>query len=248
VEKLLAIAPEVQSVDDLYTEDEQMKFILTYRALMRLHKKMCHYTEFSWEDLALSEQEFWDYSSKYQDLKDHINHKDQKEKISILQDIDFELELMRKDNINVSYIIQLLMKLKMQGKEEDKEKIEKQILNLLNTEVSLRSKRELIEKFMKVHLVGIKDIEDLSDEFQIFWNLEQKNAFIDLVNEENLSSDKTEKLIENYLFAERQPLTDEVLDLIEGQKPGLLQRKKLADRILQRIMDFVETFINGMAG
>ena len=42
--------------------------------------------------------------------------------------------------------------------------------------------------------------------------------------------------------------TDEVLELIEGEKPSLLQRKKLGDRILKRIMDFVETFINGMAG
>jgi type I restriction enzyme R subunit len=50
------------------------------------------------------------------------------------------------------------------------------------------------------------------------------------------------------LFAERPPLRDEVLELIEGEKPSLLQRKKLGDRILKRIMDFVETFINGMTG
>jgi len=41
-------------------------------------------------------------------------------------------------------------------------------------------------------------------------------------------------------------LRDEVLELIEGEKPGLLQRKKTGDRILKRIKDFVETFINGM--
>ena len=56
-----------------------------------------------------------------------------------------------------------------------------------------------------------------------------------------------EKLIEDYLFAEREPLRDEVLELIEGEKPNLLQRKSLGDRILKRIMDFVETFINGIA-
>jgi type I restriction enzyme R subunit len=55
-------------------------------------------------------------------------------------------------------------------------------------------------------------------------------------------------LIENYLFAEREPLRDEVLDLIEGDKPTLLQRKKVGDGILKKIMDFVETFINGMDG
>ena len=83
-------------------------------------------------------------------------------------------------------------------------------------------------------LIGIKDIHT--------------KAFAQIVQEENLSATKTEKLIEDYLFAEREPLRDEILELVEGEKPGLLQRKKLGDRILKRIKDFVETFINGMVG
>ena len=69
-----------------------------------------------------------------------------------------------------------------------------------------------------------------------------------MVKEENLSPEKTEKLIENYLFAEREPLRDEVLELLKGEKPSLLQRKKLGERILKRLLDFVETYINGMTG
>ena len=69
-----------------------------------------------------------------------------------------------------------------------------------------------------------------------------------MVKEESLSFERTEKLIEDYLFAERTPMREEVLELIEGEKPSLLQLKKSGDRILQRIMDFVETFINGMMG
>lgn len=249
VQNLLAMAPEVQAVDDLYTEEDQMKFILAFRALMRLHKKMSHYSEFSWADLGMEEQLFWDYSSKYQDLKDHIGHKDQKEKVSILDDIDFELELIRKDNINVGYIVQLLIRLKANAtNEKDKENIEKQILNLLNTEATLRSKRELIERFIRENLTKVADVEDVADAFQQFWNEAQQNAFAQLVAEEKLSATKTEKLIEDYLFAEREPLREEVLALLEGEKPSLLQRKKLGDRILQRIMDFVETFMNGMVG
>jgi len=45
----------------------------------------------------------------------------------------------------------------------------------------------------------------------------------------------------------RYPLRDEVLELIEGEKPSLLQRKKLGDRIIKRIMDYVETFIKAMS-
>ncbi len=77
---------------------------------------------------------------------------------------------------------------------------------------------------------------------------EQQNAFQKLVKEENLNSTKTEKIIEDYLFAEREPLRDEVLELIEGNKPTLLERKKIGDRILSKIIGFVDTFVNGMVG
>lgn len=243
---LSAIVPTVDSVDELYSEEEQMKFILAFRAMIRLHKKMSHYTEFNWKDLNIEEQAFLDYSSKYQDLKDKISHKKETDKTSILEDIDFELELIRRDTINVTYIIQLLIKLKTNGKQKEQESIEKEIFNLLNSEVTLRSKRELIEKFIKENFVRIAEVEDITEEFAKFWNDEQQKEFSKIVSEESLSSTKTEKLIENYLFAEREPLRDEVLELVDGPKPGLLERKKLGDRILKRIVDFVETFINGM--
>lgn len=94
----------------------------------------------------------------------------------------------------------------------------------------------------------IEDSNEVEPAFDQYWNEEQQKAFEKLIAEENLSAEKTEKLIEDYLFAEREPLRDEVLELIEGEKPSLLQRKKLGDRILKRITDFVETFINGMTG
>lgn len=247
VKALKEIAPNVDSVDGLYTEEEQMKFILAFRNLMRLHKKMSHYMEFTWQDLAIEEQTFLDYSSKYQDLKDSLLHQSDKEKTSILEDIDFELELIRRDTINVSYIINLLIKLKSKTAKKDKEALEQTIFNLLNTEVTLRSKRELIEKFIKENLVKIADAEDITEAFTDFWNQEQQKELYKIIQEENLSSVKTERLIEEYLFSEREPRRDEALDLIEGDKPGILQRKQIGERILLRIKGFVETFINGMA-
>ena len=117
---------------------------------------------------------------------------------------------------------------------------------MLSNETTLRSKRELIEKFILENLPVIENPDEVPEAFDKYWNKEQEEAFSTLVNEENLSPGKTEKLIENYLFAERQPLRDEVLELIDGDKPSVLHRKKLGDRILKRLMDFVETFMNGM--
>ena len=64
----------------------------------------------------------------------------------------------------------------------------------------------------------------------------------------HLSEVKTQKLIENYLYAEREPLRDEVLDLIGGVKPFVLVRKCLGNKILKQIIDFVDTFIDGTSG
>ena len=50
------------------------------------------------------------------------------------------------------------------------------------------------------------------------------------------------------MFAEREPIRDELLELIEGDKPTILERKKVGDRLLKKILGFVETFINGIAG
>jgi len=90
------------------------------------------------------------------------------------------------------------------------------------------------------------DSDDIPEAFEKFWNEEQIIAFKKICEEENLSTDKVEKMIESYLFAEREPLRDEVLALIEGNQPTILERKKVGDRILSKIMRFVETFINGM--
>ena len=118
----------------------------------------------------------------------------------------------------------------------------------MNSQVSLRSKRELIDKFIQENLPSIEDTDTIPDEFEKFWSKEQINAFEVLVNEENLSKEKTEKIIEDYLFTEKEPLRDEVIELIDGEKPSILQRKNIGNRIVKKIMVFVETFIDGIIG
>jgi len=242
---LIALTPTLESVDELVSEDDDLEFIKAFRDLMRIKNILASFSDFKWEDLEMTEQQFEDYKSKYLDLYDKVKGGHEKEKVSILEDVDFELELIHRDEINVVYIIQLLIKLKSQ-KQKDTSKAEQEIFNLLSNETTLRSKRELIEKFILENLPVIENPDDVPEAFDKYWNKEQEEAFSKLVTEENLSAGKTEKLIENYLFAERQPLRDEVLELIDGDKPSVLHRKKLGDRILKRLMDFVETFMNGM--
>lgn len=242
---LLQITPNVDSVNALESEEDELAFIKAFRELMRIKNVMVTFSDFDWSDLEIEEQEFEDYKSKYLDLYDKVKGDHQKEKVSILDDVDFELELIHRDEINVAYILQLLIKLKSNSKKESSQ-VEKEIFNLLNTETQLRSKRELIEKFILENLPLIEDTDLIKTEFETFWTLEQQKAFEKIVSEEQLSSEKTQKLIEDYLFAEREPMRDEVLELLSGDKPSVLERKRIGDKILKRIMDFVETFIFGV--
>jgi len=244
---LLKITPTVNSVNDLQSEVEELDFIKAFRELMRIKNILVAFADFKWGDLAMDEQRFEDYKSKYLDLYDKVKSNHQKEKVSILEDVDFELELIHRDEINVYYILQLLIKLKSKVQTEVTQ-YEKEIFGLLGSEAQLRSKRELIEKFISENLPHIEDSDDIPESFENFWNQEQIVAFKKLCLDENLSTDKVEKIIESYLFSEREPLRDEVLDLIEGEKPTVLERKNVGDRILSKIMRFVDTFINGMVG
>ena len=242
---LLKITPTVNSVNDLETEDDELEFIKAFRELLRIKNILAAFSDFTWEHLSVDEQPFEDYKSKYLDLHDKVKNNHQKEKVSILEDVDFELELIHKDEINVAYIIQLLIKLKSKV-QNNTTQTEKEIFNLLNTDAQLRSKRELIEKFIQENLPQLENTDDINEEFEKFWSKEQVLSFEKLIKEENLSSERTESLIEDYLFGEREPMRDEVLALIEGEPPTLLERKKIGDRILSKLMAFVETFINNM--
>lgn len=244
-EELLKIVPTIDAVNDLESEEDELKFVQAFRELMRTRNVLVTFSDFNWDDLSMFEQEFEDYKSKYLDLYDKT--KKIKEKESILEDVDFEIELIHRDEINVSYILQLLIKLKNQ-KEHKQEETKKMIYNLLSSEVNLRSKKELIEQFIQENLPYIEDSDDVTDQFEKFWDEQQRKAFDDLVKTENLSPEKTEGVIEHYLFAEKEPLRDELLGLIIGAKPTLLERKPRSERIMHKIVNYVDTFVNGFRG
>ncbi len=211
---------------------------------MRLKNILSGFSDFQFEDVAMEEQTFEDYKSKYLDIHDKVKTTSQKEKVSILDDVDFELELIHRDEINVAYILKLLAKLH-ESKKSDREKQRKAIIDMLGGEAQLRSKRELIEKFIDENLPRIEDAEDIPDAFEAFWTQEKVKAFDLLCREEQLNPDPLQKVISNYLFTERAPMRDEVVQIMET-KPRLLDRKTITERIIEKILGFVGAFYEGM--
>ena len=105
--QLLTLTPTVQSVSELPHEEAELKFVKIFREPARLKNILESFSEFQEDDLALSNQKFADYRSAYLDLYDKVKTATQKETASILDDVDFELELIHRDVINVQYILTL---------------------------------------------------------------------------------------------------------------------------------------------
>ena len=242
--RLRSLVPDVESVDELPSEIEEFEFVKAFRELIRIKNVLGVFTDFTFDDLNLEEQEFEDYKSKYLDIYDKVRSERQKEKVSILDDVDFELELIHRDKINVAYILQLLTKLK-KAKAEEQEKQRQAIIDLLSTEVQLRSKRELIEKFIEKHLPKIKDANTIPEAFEAFWSIEKQKAFDALCEEEQLIRNELTKVIEKFLFDGRRPLRDTILKTLKA-KPKILQRKAVVERVTDKVMDFVQMFEDEM--
>jgi type I restriction enzyme R subunit len=242
LEHLKDIAPTVDSVHDLPSEDEELEFVKAFRELMRIKNTMSTLADFSFEDLDMEEQEFNNYKSQY--LDNYQKTKRPKEKVSILDDVDFELELIHRDEINVAYILRLLAELN-RSRDKDKKKKQQAIMDLLTGEIQLRSKKELIEKFILKNLPNISDTNDIPTAFEEFWNTERRQAFASLCETEQLQPNKLQALIDNYLFTHRVPLVDAVVKIMEV-RPKLLQRRTTGERVLEKVLDFVERFFRGV--
>jgi type I restriction enzyme R subunit len=240
--KLLQIAPTVKSVDDLISEEDQLKFIQAFRELMRLKNILTSYSDFSWEDLSMNEQQFEDYKSKYLDIYDKVRSDHKVEKVSILNDVDFELELIHRDEINVAYILKLIAKLK-EAKPKDQQQQTKAILDLMAGDITLRSKRELIKKFIKENLPKIDD--DIPDEFEKFWQEQKVLELGKICEDEQLDREQFTSLIDAYIFSGNEPLREDVIKCL-AERPSVLQARRIGEKVINKMKEYVQTFIRGL--
>lgn len=241
---LRAITPTYQSVNDLESEEDEALFVQAFRKLMRNMNVLQSYTDFDWNDLPIDEQEFEDYKSKYLDLYEKVKNDNQTQKTSILDDIDFELELIHRDQINVAYILKLLAQLKGANTSDAKAQ-RKAIMDLLGGDIKLRSKRELIQKFIDENLPHIKDGDAIVDEFEKFWQEQKILALGKLCEDENLDKAQFKSLIDAYIYSGREPIKDEVFQCLDN-RPSILKARVIGDRIIAKMKEFVEVFVNGM--
>lgn len=244
LDNLQKLTPTPDDVDILYGEEQELQFVTNFRELIRIRNVLLSFADFKFDDTNMTAQTFEDFKSKYLDIYDKVRSDHEKEKVSILEDVDFELELIRRDEINVDYIIRLLSQLVGAG-EEQKTRILNGIQNMLAGDAVLRSKRELIEKFIAKNIPNITDADDVAGEFDTFWSAERAKAFETMCVEEGLMTDQLQKLINDYLFTGRKPRRNELAATLK-EKPKILERDSIITKISKKLNNFIDTFVEGI--
>ena len=123
----------------------------------------------------------------------------------------------------------------------------KEIIDMLFGDGELRSKRELIEKFMEENLPHIIDVDNIQDEFEHYWHEEKILTLSKMWEEEHLDQKQFKSLVESYTDYGREPLRDDIFKCLDN-RPSILQARSIGERILDKMKEFVQVFVNGMTG
>lgn len=238
--ELKNMTPTIEAVDNLKSETEKANFVKTFRDLLRIKASLETFAEFSFEDVDITEQKFYDYQSKYLDIYDE-KRRDDPETESILDQIDFELELTVRDIINFDYIILLIAGLKNVKSDRIREKKANEILNIFDRDVYLRKKKDLIKKFIEENLPHINKSEDVEKAFTEFWESEKVEALKKLSEEENIPMENMEQLITDYIYTQKTPKDQQIADMLPEQ-PKILEFETVVSKIKNAIQNIVDIF------
>ena len=245
VEKLLSITPDYQTVDDLVTEDEQLEFIKAFREVMRYNAQLQTFIEYDQDDTKLDKQHFANFASKYADLCRAIRKTTKKEKVSVLDDVDFQLDLLHSDRINVGYILTLLQMAVNAETDEQRKKYEAQVHDLIGSDISLHDKQDLIQKFIEENMPKMINGQSVQVAFAQFWDAEKEQAYQHFCEQEKLKPEVMKQVLDNYEFNKRLPRKEEMKEL-PNYKVKLFERDGVLTNLLAKTRQLIEKFYTGL--
>lgn len=244
LKKLKDLTPDPSDVDSLQSEEDKKKFILAFRDLTKVLTKLNTFTEFEFkeENLGMNEQSYQDYKSKYFTIYESVKRQEER-KTSILADIDFGIELMNSDKINVSYIMNLIREIDL----SDKEKKVRDIKNII-TELDradnedLRLKVDLLKEFLNQVVPNLNENDDIDSAYEEFEEVKREEVVDNFANEIGLNRYKIKSYISEYEYSgiiNRQEISDEIKTEL---KPKFTLRRKMIDQVKNFIYDHVRKF------
>ena len=266
--------PEPHYVDYLQSENDKMQFILAFRDIIKKHAEIQVYDEFEEDDpdLGMTEQQFMDFRSKYLDIYDSfaVKNDDPKKGYQVpeedpsmvgepgpheeaatgMGDIDFCLELLHSDIINVAYILELIADLNPYS--EDYEERRKHIIDTMIKDAELRSKANLIDGFIQKNVDDDRDnfmarkqkadgTSDLEERLNNYIVTERNNAVNTLAKDEDLDASVLNHYLSEYDYLQKEQ-PEIIQEALKEKHLGLIKKRKALTRILDKLRSIIRTF------
>lgn len=231
--KEIALLPE--AVDTMQSEEEQKLFVVTFRELTKYLQSLQTFVEFGLEKdaLIMSEQEYQDYKSKY--LMLYSRQRNDREVVSVLDDVDFCIELMESDRINVAYIMNLIRNIHFEDakqKDYDINHIKEELGRTDNPQ--LLRKVEILQAFLDQVVTGLGSSDEIDAAYNDFENLEKQKEIAAFAEQEELDAKMLTEVISEYEFSGTMDAGN-IRDRIEKPMPFLKKRS-----LVNRIVDFIK--------
>jgi len=239
VDMINELATKFPLTDEHITgEQNQKDFIMLFGAILRMRNLLSSFDEFAGHEI-LSERELQDYLGRYQDLRDEWRERQKKgEKEDIIDDIVFEIELIKQIEINIDYILMLVKKY------HDSHCNDKEVLitiqKAIDASPELRSKKVLIENF----IAGINDVSDVMVEWRQYVAEEKERQLVQIIHEENLKEEETRKFIEVAFRDGSVKTTGTDIDKLMPpmSRFGGGNRAEKKQGVIEKLMQFFERF------
>ena len=266
--------PAPHYVDYLQSENDKKQFILAFRDIIKKHAEIQVYDEFEEDDpdLGMTEQEFMDFRSKYLDIYDSfaVQNKEQpttyqvpednpgmagepdpqQEAATGMGDIDFCLELLHSDIINVAYILELIADLNPYS--EDYAEKRKHIIDTMIKDAELRSKAKLIDGFIQknvdddrdnfmVHKQKADGTSDLEERLNNYIVTERNNAVNTLAKDEDLDASVLNHYLSEYDYLQKEQ-PEIIQEALKEKHLGLIKRRKAFTRIMDKLRTIIKVF------
>ena len=262
-ETFLQKYPTMESVDALKSEYDKKKFLLAFREIIKKRAEIQIYEDFDADDpgLILSEQDYNDYRSKYLDMTVGFIKEEKADEPSLLEepqaeygdggkleDIDFCLELLHSDVVNVAYILSLISNLN--PSDEDYEKKRQEILDTMIKDAAMRKKTQLIDDFIKRNVdydkAGFQRAKadgtmDLEARLKNYIIERKTEAVEDLAVTEGVDPEALGKYMSEYDYLGREK-PEIIQEAVRKKKMGLLARSATVRRIVEKMREIIDLF------
>ncbi len=173
----------------LLGEKNEKDYIVLFGNILRLRNILSAFDRFAGQEI-IAPLDLQDYTGVYHDLHEKYRGRGD-EKDSIVEDVVFEMELVKQVEVNIDYILMLVAKYHASNC-KDKE-ILVSIDKAIKSSLQLRSKKELIENF----IATINADTDVDADWLKFVRVQKEIDLATIIDEQKLKADETRKFMEN---------------------------------------------------